>query len=76
MDVETSGAEVHVTAYDLLNGFVKSHGRAELARRWRQAWMQYGSKVRWDPTGQYFRVEGRELAPCAPSKLLEGTREE
>jgi hypothetical protein len=64
-----------VTAYDLLSGFVKLHGRAELARRWRQAWTQYGSKVRWDSTGQYFRVEGRELMACAPNKSLERTRE-
>jgi len=64
-----------VTAYDLLNGFVKSHGRAELTRRWRQAWTQYGSKVRWDSAGKYFRVEGRELVACAPDKSLDRTRE-
>jgi len=39
----TSG---ETTAWDLLYGFVESHGRAELARRWRQAWAQYGAKVR------------------------------
>jgi hypothetical protein len=58
------------TALDLLHGFVKSHGRAELARRWRQAWAQYGASVRWEPEGRYFAVEGRELAPCAPDKSL------
>jgi hypothetical protein len=53
------------TAWELLHGFVESHGRAELARRWRQAWAQYGATVRWEPKGQYFEVAGRELASCA-----------
>jgi len=63
------------TASDLLNGFVRSHGRAELARRWRRAWAQYSARVRWNSTGQYFQVEGRELTACAPNKSLERTRE-
>ncbi len=54
-----------ISASDLLDRFVKAHGRAELARRWRQAWMQYGSESRWDSAGRFFRVEGRELADCA-----------
>src|ERR1043165_264989 len=29
------------TASDLLSGFVKSHGRSEIARRWRNMWAQY-----------------------------------
>jgi hypothetical protein len=62
------------TASDLLNGFVKVHGRAALATRWRQAWAQYGSRVRWNPTGQYFEVEGRELTACARDKSLERAR--
>ena len=64
------------TASELLNGFVQSHGRAELARRWRRAWEQYGKRMRWDSTGQYFQVEGRELTTCAPNKSLERTRGE
>jgi len=60
-------------AWELLNAFVKLHGRAELARRWRQAWAQDGTRVRWDSTGKYFRVEGRELTACAPDKSLERT---
>ena len=62
------------TASDLLNGFVMLHGRAALARRWRQAWAQYESRVRWNPTGQYFEVEARELTACAREKSLERTR--
>jgi hypothetical protein len=54
------------TASELLHDFVEAHGRAELARRWREAWAQYEPKVRWDSAGQYFRVEGRELTACAP----------
>jgi hypothetical protein len=53
------------TASELLSDFVKSNGRAELATRWRQAWAQYGARVRWDSTGRYFKVEGRELTACA-----------
>lgn len=63
------------TAYDLLGNFVKSHGRAELATRWRQAWTQYGSKARWDSAGRYFRIEGRELVECASIKPRDPRRE-
>ena len=56
------------TAWDLLDDFVRSHGRAELANRWRQAWAEHGSKLKWDPVGQFFVVEGRELTTCATVK--------
>jgi len=62
-------------AWELLNAFVKLHGRAELARRWRQAWAQDGTKVQWDSSGKYFRVEGRELTACAPDNSPERTHE-
>ena len=62
------------TASDLLSGFVKSHGRSEIARRWRDMWAKYGSRVHWNAAGQYFQVEGRELTTCAPNKSLERTR--
>jgi hypothetical protein len=52
-------------AWELTNSFVKSHGRAELARRWREAWERDGARMRWDAAGQYFKVEGRELKDCA-----------
>jgi hypothetical protein len=61
-------------AWDLLNTFVKAHGRAELAKRWRAAWAQHSTAIRWDPTGRYFVVEGQALAACAPNKSLERTR--
>ena len=57
-----------ITAWDLLDDFVSAHGRAKLTNRWRQAWAKYGSKMRWNPAGQFFEVEGRELAPCSPDK--------
>ena len=64
-----------VTASDLLSSFVKSHGRSEIAKRWRNMWAQYGSRIRWNSGGKYFQVEGRELTDCAPNKSLERTRE-
>jgi hypothetical protein len=62
-------------ASELLHDFVKSNGRAVLANRWRQAWIQHGSRVRWDSIGRYFLVEGRELAPCVPNNSPERLRE-
>ena len=62
-------------ARDLLDTFVAAHGRAELAKRWRAAWAQHSTAVRWDPTGQYFVVEGKPLMACAPNTSLERTRE-
>jgi len=55
-------------AWELVDQFVKLNGRPELARRWRQAWLQEGAKMKWDPAGQYFKVEGRELTACAPDR--------
>ena len=48
-----------------------SRGRAELARRWRQVWAQYGATARWDSKGQYFEIEGRELTSCAADTSLD-----
>jgi hypothetical protein len=62
-------------AWDLLNTFVKAHGRAELANRWRAAWARHNEAIRWDPKGRYFVVEGQTLAPCLPNTSLERTRE-
>ena len=56
------------TAWDLLDDFVRAHGRAELANRWRQAWAQHASELKWDPKEQFFVVDGRELAACVSVK--------
>jgi hypothetical protein len=57
------------TAWELLGDFVRLHGRAELARRWREAWLQHGAKMKWNSAERFFEVEGRELTPCS----FEGT---
>ncbi len=57
---------VDISASELLDRFVKAHGRAELARRWRDAWSRHGSTLQWDPVGRYFRADGRELVDCSP----------
>jgi hypothetical protein len=67
--------DAETPAWDLLNTFVKAHGRAELAKRWRAAWARHSAAIRWDPAGRYFVVEGQALAACAPNKSLERTRE-
>ena len=68
--------DAETPAWDLLNTFVKTRGRAELAKRWRAAWARHSAAIRWDPTGRYFVVEGQALAVCTPNKSLERTREE
>jgi hypothetical protein len=68
-------SDAETPAWDLLNTFIKAHGRAELAKRWRAAWAQHSAAIRWDPTGRNFVVEGRALATCAPNASLERTRE-
>jgi len=67
--------DAETPAWDLLNAFVKAHGRAELTKRWRAAWARHGAAVQWDPAGRYFVVEGLAPAACAPNKSLERTRE-
>jgi hypothetical protein len=62
-------------SWDLLKNYVASHGRAELARHRLQAWARDGERMRWDPKGNYFKVEGRELVACAPDKSLKTTGE-
>ena len=62
-------------AWVLLDAFIKAHGREALAARWRQAWLEHGDSVVWDVSGQFFRVEGRDLSVCAPNTSFERTRE-
>jgi len=68
-------ADAETPAWDLLNAFVKAHGRAELAKRWRAAWTRHNAAIRWDPKGRYFVVEGQTVAPCVPNTSLERTRD-
>ena len=55
-----------LTAHELLDRFVKTHGRRALVQRWQEAWSKYGSMIRWDSAGKYFKVEGQELRACVP----------
>jgi hypothetical protein len=52
-------------AWDLLQNFLTTHGRAALVERWREAWAKHGSRIMWNPDGRFFQVEGRDLMPCA-----------
>lgn len=67
--------DAETPAWHLFKTFVKAHGRAELAKRWRGAWAQHSEEIRWDPTGRYFVVYGQALTACVPIKSVERTSE-
>lgn len=51
-------------AWQVLEDFVATHGRAAIAEKWRSAWSTHQADLEWDEAGRFFRVAGRELAPC------------
>jgi hypothetical protein len=58
------------SAWELLDRYVKSRGRASLVDHWRDAWLQHGPSTSWDPDGRYFKVAGRELKDCVTPASL------
>lgn len=63
-----------VPAWERLQHFVETHGRIEIANRWRQVWAMESQNVEWDSGGQFFRVGRRELTSCTPNNSIERTR--
>jgi len=57
-------ADSAVPAWDLLERYIRSHGRAALTSRWRAAWLEHETKIVWDDDGRFFKVVDRELVPC------------